>query len=117
MAVPAAPALTIVTGLYPLLEQLLADVALMGIDRVVGQVQRPRVRVRLAVEVVFPRAVLLDLGHANGRIPFVAPAAATAASSAPAATAAAVLAASTTAATLAVAATATATSIPVLQSL
>src|SRR5581483_10817854 len=58
-AVPAAPALAVGAGLYPLLEQLLADVAFMGVDGVVGQVQRTGVRVGLAVEVLGPGDVLL----------------------------------------------------------
>jgi hypothetical protein len=72
------------------------------------------VGVRLALEVVVPRAVLFDFGHANRRVAIVPAPTATAASS-PAVTAASAIATSATT-TLAIAAATSAASIPILQS-
>src|SRR6185437_2886041 len=110
--VPAAPALAAVAGFDPVLQQLLAYVALMGVDGVVGEVERLGVGVRLALEVLGPGRVLFRLERADVGINVVGPAAS--AASAPAVTtAAATTAVSVAAATTALTATA-ATSISVL---
>jgi hypothetical protein len=119
-AVPAAPALAAVASLDPVLEQLLTNVAFVGVDRVVSQVQRLGVRVRLAVEVLGPGDVFFRLLESYVRVDVVWTAAAAApaspATSVSVSAAATALIATALVATAALTATA-ATSISVLHSL
>jgi len=66
-AIPAAPALAALALADPVLQQLLAYVALVRVDGVVRQVQWHGVRIRLTVELLGPRAMLLRLLDADLR--------------------------------------------------